>query len=713
MKRTFRKLLALAMLSVLLMVSAFAVYAEEATEEQIAAMQAAGFTDPAFAKALVESGVTPENYSAFTGTIDASNKGITSIAGINKLVSAERIDLTYNEIKDITPIMLEGDFYRGYIDLRYNPINNFPTNYHTRPYVFNFALAQSFSLETGRWFGSSYSFLNNGSDPNVKVDFDVTMDSEYWWNTADAAEFGVDEIMPYVVQTSPAGMAEWVYTFAGRDNPDSGFGTYTIKGSGYTQVRVPFEQFAYHCPWDGTVGSRQANSPEFRYAINVDAYTKVKENVTAEFLGGLKLVKKDSDGNVLAGAEYGLFTDEGCKQSAADSAVTDSDGVIVWDGLEVGKTYYVKELKAPAGYLLDETPVEVKITGSASASDGAFDGGYSSIENVCSGDIEVAPDWSSEERASIIPGAPSYQKEQDLKVVSGTVSESVTAEEEGVDAFIKNGGEKINSFKSEGMSADGATVLSSDLTLKLYSGDKGTSVSSPAEARTKINELIEGNSLTSKNDVIELSGTLTYQINEEKFDEVVITDKSLCVFLEPIANKKLVGRAIKEGEFGFEITKCDEEGNEVGVFSGVNGAAEAGEEYTIVNFVDENGDAAVLKFCKVGLYEFTLREVVTDREEGMVYDETDRAVSVVVTESGSKGLMAEVYVDGKLVATVYSADTTKADNTVLDAGTVELATIVNRCTERANPGTGVPTMFSLVEILTAAGLGIVLKKKFF
>ena len=164
MKRTFRKLLALAMLSVLLMVSAFAVYAEEATEEQIAAMQAAGFTDPAFAKALVESGVTPENYSAFTGTIDASNKGITSIAGINKLVSAERIDLTYNEIKDITPIMLEGDFYRGYIDLRYNPINNFPTNYHTRPYVFNFALAQSFSLETGRWFGSSYT----GAIPTLK-----------------------------------------------------------------------------------------------------------------------------------------------------------------------------------------------------------------------------------------------------------------------------------------------------------------------------------------------------------------------------------------------------------------------------------------------------------------------------------------------------------------------------------------------------------------
>jgi hypothetical protein len=97
----------------------------------------------------------------------------------------------------------------------------------------------------------------------------------------------------------------------------------------------------------------------------------------------------------------------------------------------------------------------------------------------------------------------------------------------------------------------------------------------------------------------------------------------------------------------------------------------------------------------------------------MVYDETDRAISVVVTESGSKGLMAEVYVDGKLVATVYSANTTKADNTVLDAGTVELATIVNRCTERANPSTGVPTMFSLVEILTAAGLGIVLKKKFF
>ena len=713
MKRTLKKLMALVMLSALLVVSAFAVNAEEATEEQIADMQAVGFKDPAFAKALVESGVTPSNYSTFNGVINASNRGISDISGINVLVWANEIDLTYNEIKDITPIMLDDDYYRGYIDLRHNPINKFPTNIFSKDYVFNFAIEQSFSLETGHWFGSTYSFLNDGSKPQIKVDFDVTMNGEYWWNTKDAPKMGLEEIVPYVVQESPEGVASWTYNFAGRDSSDSGFGTYTINKTGYTQVRAPFEQFAYHCPWDGKVGSPQANSPEFRYGFVINAYTKVKEDVNAEFLSGVKLVKKDSAGNALPGAEYGIFTDSDCTKSAADSAVTDADGVIVWSGLEVGKTYYVKELKAPAGYVLDATPTQVKIGGDSSASGGEFDGGYDSIDNIISGSIEVAPDWSSKERASIIPDTPSYQKEQDLKVVSGTVTDSLTAEDAGAEAFIKNGGEKIKSFKSEGLSAEGASVVASDLTLKLSSSDKGTAVSSPEEARTKVNEMIEGSKLTYDNDVIELSGTVTYQADEENFEEIEITDKSLCVFLEPIANKKLVGREIKEGEFGFEITKCDEEGNEVGVFSGVNAAAEAGEEYTIVNFVDENGDAAVLKFCKVGLYEFTLREVVTDREEGMVYDETDRAVSVVVTESGSKGLMAEVYVDGKLVATVYSADTTKADNTVLDAGTVELATIVNRCTERANPSTGVPTMFSLVEILTAAGLGIVLKKKFF
>ena len=69
---------------------------------------------------------------------------------------------------------------------------------------------------------------------------------------------------------------------------------------------------------------------------------------------------------VLSGAVYGLFAREDILHpdqsgqvlfKAGDmvsSAQTDENGRICWDGLSLGK-YYVKEIEASEGYLLDDT----------------------------------------------------------------------------------------------------------------------------------------------------------------------------------------------------------------------------------------------------------------------------------------------------------------------------------------------------------------------
>ncbi len=64
----------------------------------------------------------------------------------------------------------------------------------------------------------------------------------------------------------------------------------------------------------------------------------------------------------LAGAAFGLFYDAACtlpvSRNGEDYTVlSDEDGMAVFYGL-AGGTYYVKELQAPVGYILDDTPIE-------------------------------------------------------------------------------------------------------------------------------------------------------------------------------------------------------------------------------------------------------------------------------------------------------------------------------------------------------------------
>jgi len=89
----------------------------------------------------------------------------------------------------------------------------------------------------------------------------------------------------------------------------------------------------------------------------VSAYFKLKTNP----VGCGEIVKKDSStGNVLEGAVYGIYRDKGCT-SLVEKLTTDQKGYAKSSYLAVG-TYYVKEIKAPANYVLSSTvyPLSVK-----------------------------------------------------------------------------------------------------------------------------------------------------------------------------------------------------------------------------------------------------------------------------------------------------------------------------------------------------------------
>lgn len=63
----------------------------------------------------------------------------------------------------------------------------------------------------------------------------------------------------------------------------------------------------------------------------------------------LKITKTNEHGKVLKGAEFRLYSDEECK-NVVDTQTSDDKGLLTFKNLDVEKTYYFEETKAPQGY---------------------------------------------------------------------------------------------------------------------------------------------------------------------------------------------------------------------------------------------------------------------------------------------------------------------------------------------------------------------------
>lgn len=63
----------------------------------------------------------------------------------------------------------------------------------------------------------------------------------------------------------------------------------------------------------------------------------------------LKITKTNEHGKVLKGAEFTLYSDADCK-NVVDTQISDEKGLLIFKNLDVEKTYYFKETKAPQGY---------------------------------------------------------------------------------------------------------------------------------------------------------------------------------------------------------------------------------------------------------------------------------------------------------------------------------------------------------------------------
>ena len=95
--------------------------------------------------------------------------------------------------------------------------------------------------------------------------------------------------------------------------------------------------------------------------------------------GGVQFKKIDEKGNGLGGAIFQLFTDETCKQAYGSGERSDLYGNVNFGHLVVG-TYYMKEVRAPAGYQQIDTVYRITVTDSGTTL--TVNGSDATISNI-------------------------------------------------------------------------------------------------------------------------------------------------------------------------------------------------------------------------------------------------------------------------------------------------------------------------------------------
>ena len=158
---------------------------------------------------------------------------------------------------------------------------------------------------------------------------------------------------------------DWKYTFTG-----------LLRYVDYTAT--PQQEYTYRVVELGTLKSKEeAPDPQNLAHIKPIAgyYPEYKDgsfDITNKKTGTLKIIKKTGKNGFLQGAEFTLYTDSNTTQVAKDhsgnelTGTTGENGELVFNNIKAGTeetpiTYYLKEVKTKAGYVLLKEPIQITL----------------------------------------------------------------------------------------------------------------------------------------------------------------------------------------------------------------------------------------------------------------------------------------------------------------------------------------------------------------
>lgn len=138
------------------------------------------------------------------------------------------------------------------------------------------------------------------------------------------------------------------------ENPGTYISTKLLEAGNYYVVETnsPLE---YVLPTGDAAKTELQELTESRTVITT---VNKKPIVNTEVTGSLVVIKKDADTQaVLEGAEFTLYNDNDA--NFKKTATTDANGEAKFENLPAGGGYYIIETKAPQGYQLDQTRIDV------------------------------------------------------------------------------------------------------------------------------------------------------------------------------------------------------------------------------------------------------------------------------------------------------------------------------------------------------------------
>lgn len=102
----------------------------------------------------------------------------------------------------------------------------------------------------------------------------------------------------------------------------------------------------------------EKESPKYYKLDNSKHYFEITEN--EKILGNLEIIKKDNNSKLLKNALFGIYD---MNDNLLYEDVTNEEGIIKINNIKVG-VYYLKELKAPYGYIKNDEKIEFEILNS-------------------------------------------------------------------------------------------------------------------------------------------------------------------------------------------------------------------------------------------------------------------------------------------------------------------------------------------------------------
>ena len=400
--------------------------------------------------------------------------------------------------------------------------------------------------------------------------------------------------------------------------------------------------------WDDYGAGINYNSarftPGFGYKVTVNYYSSADIVVDCQVYGGFTF-RKISENNKqlnLSGAQYVVKKGEKYLSAvgAQDTAAAFTDDIaqaMVFETNETGTftvapipdgTYEVVEVKAPAGYKLNPTPVSVKVTVDDTGIADSYKGAEGNTLTVNAADITLTPHWEQ---------GPNNK----MSVSGGTTTETA-------DLFLRNGkegGKPVTQMKYEllqGAENQYTTLQEPEFTVTDLEGKvpEGGRMTGLSALKSYINDdLIGKDAMQEEWDSYTISSDkdiIYYDTTSVANCVATQMDAPLPISLKFNASKTLTGGdALTGGEF--EFTLVPDAGNPA------DDPFQGGK--TVTNGAGGTIDLGEVEFTKPGTYQYVLKETdggTLGKQDDITYDTAERTIKVEVTESGTDGLTVTV-----------------------------------------------------------------------